>query len=459
MAHDYDLIVIGGGSGGVRAARVAAQHGASVCLIEEYRLGGTCVIRGCVPKKLFVYAAQFSGLFDLAPSFGWNAGAEFDWPTLLANKDREIDRLEKVYGQLLSGAGVEVRQDRATVTGPNSIELKGSGETVTGDRLLVATGGHPFMPRDVPGIEHAISSNEAFHLEKLPESIMVVGGGYIAVEFAGIFNGLGVKTHLAYRGAQMLRGFDMHLREGLSEELHHNGIHVCLALQPQYIEKNGETYTVTCTDGTIMEVGAVMYATGRLPNTQGLGLENAGIELAGNGAVPVNEHSRTSCKSVFAIGDVTDRAQLTPVAIREGQAFADTEFGDNPTTVDHSTIPTAVFSIPELGTIGLTEAEAGEQHEKVDIYIARFKPMINSFQDTDSRMMFKLITEHESGRVLGVHIIGSGAAEMIQMAGIAVTMGATKADFDRTIAVHPTASEELVTMKAPAYQLVGGERV
>ncbi len=459
MAHDYDLIVIGGGSGGVRAARLAAGHGAKVCVIEEYRLGGTCVIRGCVPKKLLVYASRFSGMLDLAPSFGWQMDGTFDWPTLLANKDKEIDRLEKVYGNLLKGSGVETRADRAVVSGPNSVKLTKSGEELTADKILIATGGHPFVPEDIPGHELGITSNEAFELQTLPKNILVVGGGYIAVEFAGIFNGLGVETTLAYRGAQILRGFDAHMRESLSEEFDRRGIHVKLGTQPSMLSECEAGIRVNFADDSDEEYGAVMFATGRVPNTKGLGLENAGITLGKHGEVPVDDYSRTSCKSVFAVGDVTNRAALTPVAIREGQAFADTEFGGKDVKVDHSIIPTAVFTSPEIGTVGLTEEQAIEQHAQVDVWIARFKPMIYSFKQTESRTTFKVITEHQSGKVLGVHIMGSEAGEMIQLVGIAVTMGATKADFDRTIAVHPVAAEELVTMKAPAYRIVNGERL
>ncbi len=458
MENKFDLVVIGGGSGGVRAARIAAGLGASVCVVEEYRLGGTCVIRGCVPKKLFTYAAGFSGLLDLAPGFGWSVDARFDWKTLLANKNHEIKRLEGIYGSLLAGSGVTVRADRAVVASANSVRLQKSGEILNADKILIATGGRPFVP-DVPGIEHAITSNEAFELPELPKSIMIVGGGYIAVEFASIFNGLGVETILAYRGAQILRGFDMHVREGLAEEMHNNGIKVCLATQPKIIEKVAGGLNVTCSDDMQMEVGALMYATGRLPNVEGLGLENVGIELGTRGEIPVDEYSRTSCPSIFAVGDVNGRAALTPVAIREGAAFSQTQFNNNPTKVDLTIVPTAVFSSPEIGTLGLTEAEATAKYKKINVYVARFKPMIYSFQDTETRMLFKLICDAETDKVLGVHIMGSSAGEMIQMVGIAVTMGATKADFDATIAVHPVAAEELVTMKEPTYSVVEGKRI
>lgn len=458
MANSFDLIVIGGGSGGVRAARVAASFGAKVCVIEEFRLGGTCVIRGCVPKKLYTYAAGFSSAFDVAKSFGWSIESSFDWKTLVTNKDKEIDRLEGIYGSLLSASGVETRADRATIISPNSVRLHRSQEILTADKILIATGGKPFLPK-IPGIEHSITSNEAFDLKNLPKSIMIVGGGYIAVEFASIFNGLGVDVTLAYRGALILRGFDMHVREGLTEELTHKGIKVCLATQPNAIEKTKKGLCVICSDEMRVDVDQIMYATGRTPNVEGLGLENIGVSLGKHGEIPVDEFSRTTCPSVFAVGDVNGRAALTPVAIREGQAFAQTEFNSNPTIVDMSIIPTAVFSNPEIGTLGLNETEAIAQYSEVNVYVARFKPMMYSFVTTETRMMFKLIADAKTDKVLGVHIMGYGAGEMIQMVGIAVGMGATKADFDRTIAVHPVAAEELVTMKEPTYRMVDGERI
>ncbi len=458
MENNFDLIVIGGGSGGVRAARIAAGFGAKVCVVEEYRLGGTCVIRGCVPKKLFTYASGFSSTFELAKSFGWSVEASFDWPTLIANKDREIKRLEGIYGSLLSASGVEIRADHATITGPNSVILHNSQEILTAKKILIATGGKPYMP-EIPGIAHAISSNEAFDLKTLPKSIMIVGGGYIAVEFASIFHGLGVDVTLAYRGALILRGFDMHVREGLTEEMNHNGIKVCLATQPKVIEKTQNGLCVVCSDDMKVDVDQVMYATGRTPNVENLGLENIGVELGRHGEIPVDEYSRTSCPSVFAVGDVNGRAALTPVAIREGAAFAQTQFNDNPTKVDLSIVPTAVFSDPEIGTLGLSEAEASAKFREINVYIARFKPMTHAFVQSETRMMFKLITDAETDKVLGVHIMGHAAGEMIQMVGISVGMGATKADFDRTIAVHPVAAEELVTLKEPTYRIVEGERI
>lgn len=453
----YDLVVIGGGSGGVRAARVAASYGAKVALVEEFRLGGTCVIRGCVPKKLYKYAAEFSNLFEVAQSYGWQVSAEFDWPTLRINKEKEISRLEGIYGSLLHGSGVTTFADRAVIEDETHVRLVKEDVVVETARILIATGGRPFVP-EIPGADLAITSNEAFDLPTLPQRVLVVGGGYVAVEFASIFNGLGSKVTLAYRGGQVLRGFDGHLREGLSEEMQGHGIEMCLGTQPQFIEKTAQGLRVTCNDGTISEVDQVFYATGRLPNSAGLGLESVGIKLGHRGEIPVDEFSRTSCDTIWAVGDVTDRAALTPVAIREGAAFAETEFNDNPTKVDHSIISTAVFSTPELGTVGLIEEQAGARYKEVNVYVSRFKPMLYSFKDTHTRFTIKLITDAKTDRILGVHIMGSGAAEMIQMVGIAVTAGLTKADLDRTIALHPTAAEELVTLKQPSYKLINGER-
>ncbi|WP_029042454.1 glutathione-disulfide reductase [Cucumibacter marinus] len=458
MAFDYDLVVIGGGSGGVRAARMAATYGARVLLAEEYRLGGTCVIRGCVPKKLFVYASRFKDMFEVAPAYGWQTDARFDWRTLLENKDREIARLEGIYGSLLDNAGVTVKAERALVTGPNAVRLVSSGEEVSAERILIATGGRPSLP-EIEGIELGISSNEAFHLEELPEAICVVGGGYIAVEFASIFAGLGVKTTLAYRGEQILRGFDQDIREMVTEGMAQRGIEIKLNLHPAALRKTPSgAIEVTCEDGSRSEYGAVMFATGRRPNVEGLGLQAVGVDLALDGSIRVNDRSQSNVPSIYAVGDVTGRAQLTPVAIREGAAFAETEFNSNPTTVDHSIIPTAVFSEPEVGTVGMTEEEASKAYDEVNVYMSRFRPMINTLTDRPEKMLLKLITRAGDEKVLGVHIVGPGAGEMIQLAGIPVTMGATKADFDRTIAVHPTAAEELVTLKQPTHKVVNGLR-
>ena len=474
MAHDYDLIVIGAGSGGVRAARVAGNYGARVAINEEYRVVGTCVIRGCVPKKLFVYASRFSDMFEIAGSFGWTTTAEFDWPTLVRNKDKEIDRLEKAYISGLEGAKVELIRDRAVLTGPNSVKLRG-GRELSAKTILVATGGHPHLP-GIPGQELGITSNEAFHLEKLPHSILIQGGGYIALEFATIFAGLGVDTTVIYRGRQILRGFDDDLRTGLEAGMQERGVRFIYETTIKSLEKipqrlaerpdsgslgqspGKDDVLVHFSDGVDAPFGGVMFATGRRANTAGIGLEEVGVKLNARGDIEVDKYSRTSVPSIYAVGDVTGRVELTPVAIREGWYFAETVFNNNPQAVDHSQIGTAVFAEPEVSTIGLTETEAAT-HGDIDVYVTRFRPMINTLSTKMERMMLKLITEPEGGKVLGVHILGHGAAEMIQMVAIAVGMGATKADFDRAMAMHPTAGEELVTFKAPSYRYRGGSKV
>ena len=456
MSETFDLVVIGGGSGGVRAARMSAQYGAKVAIVEEYRYGGTCVIRGCVPKKLFVYASRFGDIFDVAPSFGWNVEASFDWPTLLANKDKEIDRLEKIYERLLDNAGVTVFHARATVTGPKSVKLS-TGEEIEAEHILVATGGTPFKPA-IEGADLAITSNEAFHLEKLPKTILVEGGGYIAVEFATIFNGLGVDTTLVYRRDKILRGFDQDLRDGLEDEMKERGIRFRYGYHISKLRKDGDGVCVSFSHDEEATFDAVMFATGRHPHTKGLGLDELGVQLDQTGAVVVDEYSRSSVPSIFAVGDVTGRAALTPVAIREGAAFAQTVFNNTPTTVPYHLIPTAVFTEPEIGTVGMSEELAAARHRSIDVYISRFRPMMNTLSDRQERMMLKLITETDTGRVLGCHIFGPGAGEMIQLVAIPMGMNATKADFDHAIAVHPTAAEELVTMKMPNYRIVDGEK-
>jgi glutathione reductase (NADPH) len=415
MSEKFDLVVIGGGSGGVRAARVASQLGAKVAIVEEYRYGGTCVIRGCVPKKLFVYASRFNDLFDVAPSFGWTVDASFDWLTLLANKDREIARLENIYETLLEGANVTIFKARATVTGANSVKLS-TGEELEAERILVATGGAPFKP-DIEGADLGITSNEAFHLEKLPRTILIEGGGYIAVEFATIFNGLGVDTTLVYRRDKILRGFDGDVREGLEDAMRERGIRFRYGYHISKLRKDGEGVCVSFSHDEEATFDAVMFATGRHPNTGGLGLEDAGVQLDQTGAVVVDEYSRSSVPSIFAVGDVTGRAALTPVAIREGAAFAQTIYNNTPTTVPYHLIPTAVFSEPEIGTVGMSEEDAAERHRSIDVYLTRFRPMMNTLSDKQEKMMLKLITETDSGRVLGCHIVGPGAGEMIQLDG------------------------------------------
>jgi glutathione reductase (NADPH) len=447
MSFDYDLFVIGAGSGGVRAARMSASHGAKVAVAEEYRVGGTCVIRGCVPKKLFVYASHFAEEFEDAAGFGWTvADAKFDWPTLVKNKDAEIDRLNGIYIKNLEASGVEILQGRAIVKDANTVTL--DGRDITAKYILVAVGGTPFMPQ-IEGVEHAISSNEAFHIEALPKDIIVVGGGYIAVEFAGIFNGLGVDTTLVYRGAQILRGFDNEVRDHLAAEMAVKGVSIKTESDIAAITKTDNGYTVTYQDGSTQDTGLVMYATGRVPMTDGLGLENAGVELGAKGEIKVDAYSKTNIDSIYAVGDVTARAELTPVAIREGAAFAETVFNDNPLAVDHSIIPTAVFSQPSIGTVGLGEEAAREAGHEIDVYAASFRPMKNTLSGNPEKTLMKLIVDKADDKVLGLHIVGPDSGEMIQAFGVAITMGATKAQFDATIAVHPTAAEELVTFKQP----------
>ncbi len=444
---DYDLFVIGAGSGGVRAARISAGYGAKVAIAEEFRYGGTCVIRGCVPKKLLVYASRFRDEFEDAVGFGWSASTpSFDWPTLIANKDAEIARLEGLYKGGLQRAGVTLISSRAVITGPNSVRVEATGETVTARYILVATGGRPVVP-DIPGAEHVITSNEALHLPQLPKSILIEGGGYIALEFAAIFNGLGCDTTVLYRGEKILRGFDEELRDHLTNELVKRGIDIVTNAEVAAIEKGWGHLNVTLKDGRQVETHALMSARGRAPNTQGLGLETAGVEVGSRFEVKVDAYSRTNVESIYAVGDVTDRVNLTPVAIREGHAFADTVFGKRATAVSHETIPTAVFTTPEVGTVGLPEHEARKLHPKLDIYKASFRPMRHTLSGRDERMLMKLLVDGETGRVVGCHVLGPEAGEIVQMAAIAMRMGATKADFDATMALHPSASEELVTMR------------
>lgn len=447
--YDYDLFVIGAGSGGVRAARMAAQYGARVAIAESYRVGGTCVIRGCVPKKLFVYASHFADDFEDAAGFGWTAPAPtFSWPQLVANKDQEIDRLNQIYIRNLENSGVEVFETRAQLKDPHTIHLDEPDKDLTAAVILIATGAWPHLPDDVPGIAHAITSNEAFHLEALPKHITIVGGGYIAVEFAGIFNGLGVDTAVLYRGEEILRGFDDDLRARLHQEMAKKGIDVRVQAHVTAIEKTGDGFHAALQEGGTIETGLVMYATGRSPNTVGLGLEGAGVNLdPDTGAIKVDDFSRTSQGHIYAVGDVTDRNQLTPVAIREGAAFAETVFNDKPSAVDHTFIPTAVFSHPEIGTVGYTEAEARAQFGEIDIYKSAFKPMKHTLSGRDTQAFMKLVVDAKSQRVLGCHLLGPDSGEMAQLLGIAVKMGATKQDFDETVAVHPTGAEELVTMR------------
>lgn len=443
---DYDLFVIGAGSGGVRAARIAAGHGAKAAVAEEYRAGGTCVIRGCVPKKLLVYASRFRDEFEDAVGFGWGGlSPKHDWPTLIARKDAEIARLEHLYEGLLERSGVALFKERATVDGPNAVRLAG-GRRVTARILLVAAGGHPERPA-VPGAELAITSNEAFQLGRRPASIAIVGGGYIGIEFACIFKGLGADVRMFIRGGQILRGFDDELRELLAGELHARGIRITSGCAPVELSMAGPRKRLSFADGTAVDADEVMFATGRTPNTKGLGLETVGVKLGRNGEIAVDAWSRSSEPSIYAVGDVTDRMNLTPVAIREGHAFADTVFGGKPASVDNDVVPTAVFSTPELGTVGLNETQARGKHGEVDAYVARFRPLKATLSEREERMFMKLLVEPASQRVVGLQILGADAAEIVQMAAIAIRMGATKADFDATMALHPSAAEELVTMR------------
>ena len=448
MPEEVDLFVIGAGSGGVRAARISAGYGARVVIAEEYRVGGTCVIRGCVPKKLLVYASRFADEFEDATGYGWMLPEpKFDWATLIANKDREIARLEAAYTANLDRARVKVVKSRAVLVDPHTVKLVATGETVRAKHILIATGGWPSLGKDIEGHNHIISSNEALHLTELPKRILIQGGGYIALEFASIFNGLGSDVTVVYRGENILRGFDEDVRHHLRTELEKRGIKIVTKVIVEGIEKVDHGLCVQLSDHETILVDKVMFATGRRPNVKGIGLEAAGVMLNEAGAIAVNEYSQTSVPHIYAVGDVTDRINLTPVAIREGHSFADTVFGNRPTKVDHAGVPTAVFSEPEVGVVGLTEAEACRTLGSVDIYKTSFKPMKATLSGRDTRTFMKLVVDGMTDRVVGVHIVGPDAGEMIQLIGIAVRMKATKADFDATMAVHPTASEELVTMR------------
>jgi glutathione reductase (NADPH) len=442
---DFDLFTIGGGSGGVRASRVAASYGARVAVAESGRFGGTCVNVGCIPKKLFAYAAHYREDFAVARGFGWNLGEpRFDWRTLVANKDREIARLNGVYESVLAKAGANILRARATVIDAHTVEA--GGERYTARHILVATGSWPRLP-DIPGRELAITSNEAFFLDRLPRRALVVGGGYIAVEFASIFNGLGVQTTLAYRGPRLLRGFDADLGGHLAGEMRKKGVVIRLQCIPAKLEQG---IKVTYADGAAQEVDLVMFATGRKPNTAGLGLEGAGVRLAGDGAVAVDRYSRSSVDSIHAIGDVTNRLNLTPVATAEGMALAKTLFRNEPTPVDHVNVPTAVFSDPNVAAVGLSEEAARRQYGEIDIYKTAFRALKLTLGGHEERTFMKLVVDAASQRVLGAHMIGPDAGEIIQGVAIAVKLGATKAQFDATIGIHPTAAEEFVTMRERA---------
>jgi len=444
---NYDLIVIGGGSGGVRAARIAASHGAKVAICEEYRYGGTCVIRGCVPKKLMVYAAHFHEDFIDSEHYGWSTNVKgFDWSTLIKNKDTEIDRLNSIYENLLGNAGVEVLYGSASLSDKNTVLL--GDNTLTAERILIATGGTPFVP-DIEGKEHIITSNEVFHLEKQPQKAVIVGGGYIAVEFAGIFNGLGTNTSLVYRGPQILRGFDDTVRAHLANEIVKKGVDLKLNNNISKITStDNKRKLVSFSDGTDDIVDCVLYATGRIPNTASLGLQNIGVALGDKNEILVDENSKTNVDNIYAVGDVTDRIALTPVATMEGHAFADTVFGKKPRLADHVNVPSAVFSQPPVATVGLSEQDAREKYTNIDTYTAEFKTLKHTLTENTERTLMKLVVNADNDFVVGAHMVGADAAEIMQGIAIAIKAGAKKADFDATVGIHPSSAEEFCTMRS-----------
>lgn len=459
--YDYDLFVIGGGSGGVRGGRLAASLGKRVAVAEADRFGGTCVIRGCVPKKLFVYASQVSEHIEDAAGYGWTIGeSRFDWPTLIANKDKEIARLEGLYQKGLNNAGATVIASRASLVGPHEVLLEATGETVTAENILIAVGGAPNPHEALPGHEHCITSDQAFDLAALPKDVIVAGGGYIAVEFANIFYGLGVDTTILYRGQELLGGFDVDVRLALHEAMEAKGIKVGLHSVMENVEKlaNGRL-KATLNDGSTREVDQIMLALGRHPLTPALGLDRAGVEVDARGNIVVDDYSRTSQEHIFAVGDVTNRVALTPVAIHEAMCVIETLYKGRPTKPDHATIGTAVFSQPEIGTVGLSEDDAIKAYEHVEIYKASFRPMKNILPGRNEKMLVKLVVDGKSKRVIGAHIFGPDAGELAQVLGICVKAQLTKADFDQTMAIHPTAAEELVTMYSPSYECRDGKRV
>jgi len=456
---DYDLFVIGGGSGGVRAGRVIAGMGKRVGVAEEYRWGGTCVIRGCVPKKLMVYASSFSKDFKAAEGFGWTVGeTSFDWKTLIANKDTEIARLEGLYQKGLDNNGADILDTRAVLKGKHEVYLETLDKTVTAERILIAVGGTPNRMTWLEGHELCIASDEVFHLEEKPNRIVINGGGYIAVEFACVFAGLGSDVTLVYRGEEILRGFDNDLRTILHQEMTDKGINVLCKTEFTKVSKGeGAEKCVHLSDGSEIVADEVMLAIGRVPLTNDLGLEHAGVETDKSGFIPVNDYSKTNVDNIWAVGDVTDRMALTPVAIHESMCLIETEYKNNPTRPDHEQIATAVFSQPEIGTVGMGEEEAAEKYPELDIYRVHFRPMKNTLSGATDKMLMKIVVDHKTDLVLGVHIMGPDAGEMAQTLGIALKMGAKKSDFDKTMAVHPTAAEELVTMYAPSYRVINGE--
>ena len=444
-SYDYDLFVIGAGSGGVRASRVAAGHGAKVAICDNYRVGGTCVIRGCIPKKLLVYGAHYHEDFEDAEHYGWTIGpCQFSWSKLIANKDKEIDRLNQLYLRLLADSGVEVVMGTGRLVDAHTVAV--DDRQIPAQTILIANGGSPVMP-DTPGIEHAISSNEAFHLEDLPRRVVIVGGGFIAVEFAGIFNGLGSVVIQLYRGEQILRGFDDDVRAMLAQEMRKKGIDVRVKEDVARIDKTGGHLEITCKSGDVVATDTILYATGRSPNTAGMGLEDVGVKLGPKGEVVVDEWSRTSVENIYAVGDITDRINLTPVALNEGLCFSETLYGNSPRKMDHTNVASAVFSQPSVSVVGLTEAAARQKFGDVDIYKSTFRALKHTLTGRDERTMMKLVVDGASQRVVGVHMVGPEAAEIIQGLAVAVKMGATKAQFDATVGIHPTAAEEFVTMR------------
>ncbi len=445
---DYDLFTIGAGSGGVRASRLAATYGARVGVAEEYRVGGTCVVRGCVPKKFLVYASEYGHGFHEAKAYGWTAdNVSFNWTRLIENKDAEIDRLNGIYIRNLKNAGAEIFQSRATLKDAHTVHIEAEGRDVTAEKILIAAGGAPFVDQSVPGHELGITSNEAFHLDKLPSHVVVTGGGYIAIEFACIFRGLGCEVCLVYRGEDILRHFDTDISVQVHTEMKRQGIRVITQSRFEKIEKlDGETKRVHLSNGTHVDADMVFWAVGRTPSTNGLGLEAAGVEVDKQGAVIVDDYSKSSVDNIYAVGDITNRENLTPVAIREGAAFAQTVFNNNPTVMDYTFIPKAVFSQPPVGTVGYAEHEARKKFNNVDIYKANFRAMKHTLTGSEERVLMKLVVDGDTDRVLGCHIVGAEAAEMIQCLAIAVKAGITKAQFDETVALHPTIAEELVTM-------------
>lgn len=459
--YDYDFFVIGGGSGGVRAARLVAGMGKKVAIAEEYRYGGTCVIRGCVPKKLFVYASHFSEEFEDAAGYGWTVGeSRFDWPSLIRSKDREIARLEGLYKKGLSNAGAEIFESRAELVDDHSVRILDSNKIVTADRILVAVGGRANHVDGLEGHELAITSNEAFDLPELPKAILIAGGGYIAVEFANIFHGLGVETTLIYRGEEILKNFDMDMRRSLHKAMEAKGIRIlCGEVISKIVRSADDRLDVTTSAGKNLKVDQTMLAIGRIPNTEHLGLEKAGVRVNDAGAVIVDDQMRTTRENIYAVGDVTDRVQLTPVAIHEAMCVVETAFRDNPTTPDHDLIATAVFSQPEIGTVGLSEDEAARRFEKLEIYRAEFRPMRHTLSGRQEKSIMKLVVDAADRKVLGAHILGPDAGELAQILAVTLKAGCSKDDFDRTMAVHPTAAEELVTMYQPSYRIENGQRV